>query len=134
MKTIAFIATLVIGWNISSNAQTNRTYYSDMQTQQMYENERNSSSVNTKDVQVAPGLREKNYLNVNSVDVYEGYKTNSDDISQQRIKELKQNNREWNEITRDDIPYTSIPYDTSKNNGHCIGCGSGTMTDYHPWK
>lgn len=24
-------------------------------------------------------------------------------------------------------------YDTSKNNGHCLGCGSGTLTDSHDW-
>lgn len=37
------------------------------------------------------------------------------------------------EITTDMLPYTTVEYDTSKNNGHCIGCGSGTLTDPHSW-
>ncbi len=37
-------------------------------------------------------------------------------------------------IETDVLPYRSVPYDTTKNNGHCLGCGSGTLTDPHPWK
>ena len=132
MKPVLLMIAM-LGLTTGATAQTNRTYYSNMQTEQMYENERRGGEVSNNKARLSLGtetINEENNtsssLQMNTAQPYQGYRQNTD--------MLQQNNRVWNEISRDDLPYRSIPYDTSKNNGHCIGCGSGTMTDPHSWR
>lgn len=135
MKQMILMLAVFGSFSINAAAQTNRTYYSNMQTQQMYENEQRGGTPAQRDVELNTGTQtlqqeEKDNLKMNRVQPYQGYRQMNNQTEQQ----LRDNNRKWDEISRDDLPYRSIPYDTSKNNGNCIGCGSGTMTDPHPWK
>jgi len=122
MKKILLVAALVATTGMTAEAQTNRTYYSDMQTKQMYQNERQSGSVNTNTTQLSLGSetsaqqQQQGYLQMNSVQQHQGYRVN--DAQQYYGNSPAVNDRHIR------------TYDTSKNNGTCIGCGSGAITDH----
>lgn len=134
MKQIAITIALLGSINLAASAQTNRTYYSNMQTPEIYENERRGGTPNNNPVKLNLGTEtvaeENNALRMTDAQYYQGYATGEDDMINGKEKF---GNKKWNDIERGDLPYRSVPYDTSKNNGHCIGCGSGTMTDPHRW-
>lgn len=135
MKKLMIIAALgFIGYG--ANAQTNRTYRTDMSNERIYSEQNQASDMNT-DVNVKLNSGTNNQetqtqssVQMNNTQQFQGYSPNTlNDASGNAA--LRSNNRTSNNIERADLPYRSIPYDTTKNNGHCIGCGSGTLTDPH---
>lgn len=125
MKQVILMIALAGSASFCANAQTNRTYLTNMQTQQMYENERRGGQPSTGITKLNTGSDNQELkayednMRMNSVQQFQGYRTNT---VQRYFGSLPIN------ITEN---YTGNQYDTSKNNGHCIGCGSGTMTDPH---
>lgn len=115
----------------AANAQTNRTYYSGMQTQQILEEERRGGTPSNNTVRLSLGtetIAEENEadntanLQMNTVQQHQGYRMNTvqryyGGSTMTGPVEIRQNSG----------------YDTSRNNGKCIGCGSGAITDHRPW-
>ncbi|RYY26979.1 MAG: hypothetical protein EOO04_10030 [Chitinophagaceae bacterium] len=62
-------------------------------------------------------------IKINSIQQFQGNSLNSN------TQRLNSGMFESLEPRANQVPF----YDTSKNNGHCLGCGSGTLTDPHPW-
>ncbi len=129
MKRMIGICLLIAGFSIGAEAQTNRTYKTDMSNERLL-NDRGAGNVNSQQS-----------LQMNSVQPFYGNSNIDQYIDGNQSSNVTQylngnqgNNMKHREISRDDLPYRSIPYDTTKNNGHCLGCGSGTLTDPHPWK
>ena len=129
MKRMIGICLLIAGFSIGAEAQTNRTYKTDMSNERLL-NDRGAGNVNSQQS-----------LQMNSVQPFYGNSNIDQYIDGNQSSNVTQylngnqgNNMKHREISRDDLPYRSIPYDTTKNNGHCPGCGSGTLTDPHPWK
>ena len=131
MKQVILMIALTGSAYLGVNAQTNRTYSTGMQTDQIYENERRGKPVSTGIVKLNTGsdnqetkMYEDN-LRMNSVQQFQGYRSNWNNSSVQRyFGSLPVN------VTEN---FIGSGYDTSKNNGHCIGCGSGALTD-HGWQ
>jgi hypothetical protein len=126
---------MVLGFiGYGANAQTNRTYRTDMSNERIYSNQaadvkpaanvKLNTGTNNQEVQAEGSLQ------MNNTQQYQGYSQNTVNGAM-GSPALQNNNRTWNNIERADLPYRSLPYDTTKNNGHCIGCGSGTLTDPH---
>lgn len=114
MKRMIGICLLIAGFSIGAEAQTNRTYKTDLSNERLL-NDRGAGNVNSQQS-----------LQMNSVQPFYG-NSNVD----QYLNGNQGNNLNHRQLSSDDLPYRSIPYDTSKNNGHCLGCGSGTLTDPH---
>lgn len=135
MKKLMIIVALgFIGYG--ANAQTNRTYRTDMSNERIYSEQNRAGDLNTNvNVNLNTGTHNQetqteSSLQMSNTQQFQGYSPNTvNDATGNGA--LQNNNRTWNNIDRSDLPYRSIPYDTSKNNGHCIGCGSGTLTDPH---
>ena len=142
MKKMILLMAVFGAVGFGADAQTNTTYKTDMSTERIKSEERRGGSVQTSGtVLLNKGSNNMELdtqpLRIQDVQQWQGFSANPDNV----VNSQSQNgangnfgNRNFNEINRDDLPYRSVPYDTSKNNGHCIGCGSGTMTDPHPWK
>jgi hypothetical protein len=135
MKKLMIIAALgFIGYG--ANAQTNRTYRTDMSNERIYNEPNRVSDMNTNvNVKLNSGTNNQetqpeSSLKMSNTQQFQGYSSNTLNGTSGSAA-LRSNNRTANNIESVDLPYRSIPYDTTKNNGHCIGCGSGTLTDPH---
>jgi len=131
MKQVILIIAMMGSAAVAAKAQTNRTYYSDMQTQQIYENERRGGTPNNNHVKLSLGTEtsaQEQYGNggasatmqMNSMQEHQGYRMNT-------TQQYYGGSSFQGPV---DMPGERNGYDTSKNNGHCIGCGSGAITDH----
>ncbi len=130
MKQIMLIISL-LGTGFAAEAQTNRTYYTGMQTKEMMEQERTGGNVHNNTVRLSLGTEIRNDgefmdadtapIRMNSIQRHEGHST------------LQQYYGNTAPAHPEQIRSEAKPYDTSKNNGTCLGCGSGAITDHRPW-
>lgn len=131
MKQVILMIALLGSASIAAKAQTNSTYYTNMQTQQIYENERRGGTPNENQVKLSLGTETSAHgelsntgnsssMQMNTMQQHQGYRMNS-----------MQQYYGGSALPGPTEMLNSIKgYDTSKNNGHCIGCGSGAITDH----
>ncbi|HRO42680.1 MAG TPA: hypothetical protein PL009_07580 [Flavipsychrobacter sp.] len=128
MKQVILMTAVLGSVCFGVNAQSNRTYYTDMQTQQMYENERRGGTPTNNTVRLSLGSEtsaqemnaQNNSLQMNTMQQHQGYRMNT--MQRYYGESSLMGPSEMLDMTRG--------YDTSKNNGTCIGCGSGAITDH----
>jgi len=133
MKRMIGICLLIAGFSIGAEAQTNRTYKTDMSNERLLNDRGGGGTISNTPQSLQMNSVQPFYGNSN-VDQYINGNQSGNSNADQYLNGNQGNNMKHREISRDDLPYRSIPYDTTKNNGHCIGCGSGTMTDPHRWR
>lgn len=124
MKHMILIAAFgIIG--LSAHAQSNRTYNTDIRTNRINQDNQNRIPPANTNINLNRGSSSAENgagLNMNTTQQYQGNR------QELRLGNPPDSRREY------EIPYRTPVYDTSKNNGHCRGCGSGALTDPHPWK
>ena len=127
MKKMILLMTICGAFSFAANAQSNRTYKTDMSTERiMQEERRGGRTLNEQPVRLNKGSNNQETMGtdnarfrMNNVEQFQGNRSNT---------LMTDGNG-----TTLDLNSTVYPqYDTSKNNGHCLGCGSGTLTDPHP--
>jgi len=134
MKQVILMMALLGSVTIGAKAQTNRTYYTGMQTQQMYEDERRGGTPSNNQVRLSLGTEtsaqeqltntnRSSSMQMNTMQQHQGYRMNT-------TQQYYGGNTLQGPT---DMLHNVQGYDTSKNNGHCIGCGSGAITDHRPW-
>jgi hypothetical protein len=124
------LMTLLGAVGFGSKAQTNRDQYTNMQTARIYEDERRGGQISNGVVKLNVGsdnqeINATENLSMNTVQSFEGYSSSPNNYVQRYFGDARSAllPRDLGDLKQ---------YDTSKNNGHCLGCGSGTLTDEHP--
>jgi hypothetical protein len=140
MKKMILLMTVCSACSFAASAQSNRTYKTDMSTERIYQEERRGGrALNEQPVRLNTGSHNQETMGVdnarfrmNNVGTFQGYRSNPNGMlnsSQQGDNRFDMGN---NGLILDPNDSRYPQYDTSKNNGHCLGCGSGTLTDPHP--
>jgi|GEM_PF-2644194 len=131
MKQMILMIALMGTTGFAVSAQTNRSYYSGMQTQQILEDERRGGTPSNNTVRLSLGtetIAEENVadntanMQMNTVQQHQGYRMNA-----------VQGYYGGSAMPGPDEQQNNSGYDTSRNNGKCLGCGSGAITDHRRW-
>ncbi len=180
MKRMILIMSL-FGFAGLAEAQTNRTYRTDMDNERIMQMERQGSRTDVDNTRVKLNtgsynqeteelIQYQNTIQMNEIQQFQGNRqlTNTGSLlnhpqvgddgldygsnvlendnaglnnGEMHLNEVQQfsgnvhreegTNHTPATITTEMLPYRSVPYDTTKNNGHCLGCGSGSLTDPH---
>lgn len=134
MKQVILMIALFGTVSTEATAQSNRTYYSGMQDEQILENERRGGTPSSNMVKLSLGTEtiaqeERQHqdnnagIRMNTIQQHQGFRMNT----------VQQFYGGTGIIGPSETLYRGSGYDTSKNNGVCIGCGSGAITDHRPW-
>jgi hypothetical protein len=140
MKKMILLTMICGACSFAASAQSNRTYKTDMSTERIYQEERRGGrALNDQPVRLNKGSNNQETMGnnnarfkMNNVEQFQGNRSNSNGMlnsSQRGDNRFDMGN---NRIMLDPNDANYPHYDTSKNNGHCLGCGSGTLTDPHP--
>jgi hypothetical protein len=140
MKKMILLMTICGAFSFAANAQSNRTYKTDMSTERILQEERRGGrSLNEQPVRLNKGSNNQETMGtdnarfrMNNVEQFEGNRSNTNGLMNSSQKGDNRFEVGENRILLDPNHPNYPHYDTSKNNGHCLGCGSGTLTDPHP--
>jgi hypothetical protein len=120
MKKMILLIAVCGAIGFEANAQTNRTYKTDMSTERIKEEERRGGSIQTSGTVLLNSgrnnmeLQTQQPLRVMDVQQWQGFRADGQDTGIPTPEEFIRQSTSW---------------DTSLTNGHCLGCGSGATTN-----
>jgi hypothetical protein len=126
MKKMILMIAIIGAAGLQAQAQTNRNYKTDMSTERIYAEERRGGVPDQTVILLNKGSnnQEVRHLEMNQTQEFQG---NRIDLVTGETLLMNQTLQFQGNVTPvldpNDLRYKH--YDTSKNNGHCLGCGSG---------